>query len=506
MYDEEERRRYGDSKRLEPIVEQQDDEMITTPTSSSSVGTNFLDDERRARDEIRQFEELEKELTTTRHGIRVKFDDDRFPSSSSSKTTIVKTEPCFQVNSCEDQITKHFYENEYQLKDEKNNQSLSKTPSEPDSLDEEYLIAFEEPLRNQTNDRNISSPTKSILKKTSTKDTISIPHSRSRSPSPSPSSPLKKKSNDYQSNQVQYLAGVTAKQPVHSYSSSHRSLFEPTINIFDSSNVNTRRPSRLRYYIKPYRGDIYIPPNLNKSQSRSLSGQRFSQQTEPTVWHTFSNQYRRPMNRRQHVSWSPVREYIHQGREKSFKPSTKKKEMIPSPLSTRSSSNPCLRTSSSMIPISVRYRTLFHPSSSSSIDSYETSSMTNHSLTPTSQYEEIRYPSHSSDIEHNNKLQRYDRLLEKMRATDEQLQRLSRSWTNNTTVKVPNQSNLILNKSTKKKEFISPMILQMCLIILVFFNLLVVYYFNEINIFWNRFSSHSTQNEQLDDDETNIFS
>jgi hypothetical protein len=37
-------------------------------------------------------------------------------------------------------------------------------------------------------------------------------------------------------------------------------------------------------------------------------------------------------------------------------------------------------------------------------------------------------------------MQRYDRLLEKMRATDEQLQILSRSWTNNlqqkTTVRI----------------------------------------------------------------------
>ncbi|CAF5060259.1 unnamed protein product, partial [Rotaria socialis] len=60
-------------------------------------------------------------------------------------------------------------------------------------------------------------------------------------------------------------------------------------------------------------------------------------------------------------------------------------------LTANSSSNPCLRSSSSMIPVSVRYRSSrlseipqhfrqsFPPSS---IDSYESSSITNCSLTP----------------------------------------------------------------------------------------------------------------------------
>ncbi|CAF1126309.1 unnamed protein product [Adineta ricciae] len=506
MYADDEHRRYGDSTRLEPIVEQQDDEMITTPTSISSLVTDHFDEERRVQEEIRQFEELEKELVSNRRGIRVKFDENDLYHPS-PQTTVVRTEPCFQVNSCEDQVTKHFYANEYQLKiNEKTTQS--KTPSEPDSLDDECLMSFEEPTP-QVIDRNTSSPTKSILKKSSAKDQLSVPDSnvssRSRSPSPTSSSSSLKKtlkfSTPSQSNQVQHLAGVTAKQSSCQSPPSCRSLFEPTINIFDSCNDNTRRPSRLRYYIKPYRGDTYIRPNITKPQSRSLSEQRFSYYPEPTVWYTFANQYSRPLNRRQHVSWSPVREYIHQGRDKLGKVPTKKKEVFLSPLSNRSSSNPCLRSSlTSMIPISIRYRSpqiLCPPS----VDSYETSSMTNYSLTPTSQYEEkqeVRFSSNSSD--HIDTIQRYDRLLEKMRATDEQLKRLSRSWAAHTPLKVPNRSNLTATKSTNNKELISPMIFQVCLIIIVVFNLLAVYYFNEINILWNRFAAHRELHEQLDEE------
>jgi hypothetical protein len=37
---------------------------------------------------------------------------------------------------------------------------------------------------------------------------------------------------------------------------------------------------------------------------------------------------------------------------------------------------------------------------------------------------------------------------------------------------------------TDDSHFFSPMILQICLIILVILNLLVVYFFNEINVWW----------------------
>ena len=109
--------------------------------------------------------------------------------------------------------------------------------------------------------------------------------------SPSPSSSVKNKSHS-DSNEVLHLAEVTAKESASQPSSSIRSLFEPTINIFDSTNSNQFcRPSRLRYYIKPYRGDTYIPPDTSKQRSRSLSQQRLTQQSNSNVWYTFSNPY-----------------------------------------------------------------------------------------------------------------------------------------------------------------------------------------------------------------------
>jgi hypothetical protein len=109
--------------------------MTASPMSSSSTDADFLEEERRAREEVQQFEQLEKELSTNRRGIRVKFDDQCLPSIS--QTTVIKTEPCFQINSIEDQVTKHFYQNEFTT-----NQISLKTPSEPDSLEEEYIITF----------------------------------------------------------------------------------------------------------------------------------------------------------------------------------------------------------------------------------------------------------------------------------------------------------------------------------------------------------------------------
>jgi len=113
--------------------------------SSSSIDANFLEEERRAREEIQQFEDLEKEFASTRHGIRVKFDDERLLPMA--QTTVIKTEPYFQINSTEDQVTKHFYHNEFPSKNEEQNEFFkpisSKTPSERDSLEEEYIVTYQ---------------------------------------------------------------------------------------------------------------------------------------------------------------------------------------------------------------------------------------------------------------------------------------------------------------------------------------------------------------------------
>ena len=255
-----------------------------------------------------------------------------------------------------------------------------------------------------------------------------IPSSQKKKPPPASSSPHP------DSNEMLHLAEMTGKQTFSQFLPPLRSLFEPTMNIFDSSTSNqSPRPSRLRYYIKPYRGDTYIPPETTKQRSRSLSEQRLAHQSGPTVWHTFSNQYSRPsLYRKQHVSWSPVRDYIHQGREKP--PNQEPSSLLSS---AYSSSSPCLRTSPSIIPISTRQ----HPSPPVDSSAEEKKEMIFVSPLP-----DIVHPHRR---EHNETMQRYDRLLEKMRATDEQLQTLSRSWTNNrqqkTTVSIRINKNDSLN-------------------------------------------------------------
>jgi hypothetical protein len=121
-------------------------------------------------------------------------------------------------------------------------------------------------------------------------------------------------------NQVQHLAEITAKQKSSPSSIHSRSLFDQTINIFDPDNSyritsNTPRPPRFQYYIKPYREKPKTSTNMNKQRSRSLP----KQSKTTTRWHTFSDQYARPStrqsNRKPNVSWSPVKEYIHQGRD-----------------------------------------------------------------------------------------------------------------------------------------------------------------------------------------------
>ena len=180
---------------------------------------------------------------------------------------------------------------------------------------------------------SFSSPGKSILKKTQNYEKNKINQCSMSRLYSSCSKETQTSSSRSSSNEIQHLAEVTAKQTLSQAFPSIRSLFEPTINIFDSSNCNSvmsnaRHPTRFRYYVKPYRGDAYIYPDVNKQRSRSLSKQRLTQKSKPTVWYTFLNQYHRPssenLNRKQHISWSPVREYIRRGRNTTIQPTTKK--------------------------------------------------------------------------------------------------------------------------------------------------------------------------------------
>jgi hypothetical protein len=130
-------------------------------------------------------------------------------------------------------------------------------------------------------------------------------------------------------NEIQHLAEITAKLNLSSPSIHFRSLFDQTINIFDPNNSyritsNTSRPSRLEYYIKPYRGEPEISTKTNRQRSRS-----HSQQSEKrTHRYHFSNEYvrlpTRQSNRKEHISWSPVRDYVHQGKDHTVITPTKK--------------------------------------------------------------------------------------------------------------------------------------------------------------------------------------
>ena len=378
--------------------------------SSSSTQMNLLEEDEE--EEIREFEELEKECAVHRRGVRVKFDADRV-ASLMTRTTVIPSEPYFQINSSEDQVTKHFYHNDFLLKhhvdDEEQHQpsttNSTKSLSEPDSLEEEE----EEGSSSKGDELLISLPAKSILKN----NPIVPRSSKRRQPSSSPHS---------HSNEMIDLAQVTGKQTITSQPSCPvRSLFEPTIDIFHSyssrvSNECDRR-SRLRYYIKPYRGESYIPPQTSQQRSRSLSQQRLAQQSSEgaTVSRTFVNQH----NRKQHVSWSPVRDYIHQGRHNTSKQHQNK-------LSRHSSSSPCLRTSSSSSSsVTPVYSSQKSPSSLPSLP-HDEEKREVEIVRPLS---DVVHPSHRN--ERSETMQRYDRLLEKMRATDEQLRTLSKSWTKN---------------------------------------------------------------------------
>jgi hypothetical protein len=57
---------------------------------------------------------------------------------------------------------------------------------------------------------------------------------------------------------------------------------------------------------------------------------------------------------------------------------------------------------------------------------------------------------------------------------------------------------------TSDSHLFSPMILQMCLIILILFNLFVVYFFNEINLWWSEYSTSAVIAEQHDEETLNF--
>ena len=181
------------------------------------------------------------------------------------------------------------------------------------------MIVFQkekEKEKSVTHRANSSLPLKSILKKPKKTEQEeqkpSIPKIdqsiKSRSHSPPSGKKKEQSSTRLDFNEVQHLAEMTAKQNPPSPSFHTHSLFDQTINIFSPNNSSritstTPRSSRLQYYIKPYRGDPQEFTNPNKQRSRS----------------TYSNHPVQPAikqsDRKQHVSWSPARDYYHQKTE-----------------------------------------------------------------------------------------------------------------------------------------------------------------------------------------------
>ncbi|CAF2790999.1 unnamed protein product [Rotaria sp. Silwood2] len=407
-------------------------------------------------------------LTPDHSQVRVKFtysfDNDQLLPIK--QTTLVKMEPCFNVIASEDELTKHFYQNKLQVISKKYDtiQDIQQQKlNESDSVENEYspqLIKERELTHRDIDDKHAtpnhltySSSKKSILKKSQRKkEERSIPKkdqlSISRSTSLSSSTKPKTSSNRLDFNQVLHLAEVTSKQYASSYPFYSRSLFDQTFNIFDPNRPSYmttnsyHRPFRFQYYMKPYREQVNIPMNMNKQRSRSLSPNHLAQQSNKTSRsNTFTNQHartlKRQLNRKQHISWSPFSFRM----EKSSKKTN-------SSLSTRPSLSlmkSCQQNSPSNMPVLVYHQIPRTSQSSSSsplpVDSYHTPSTSEYSLTsvtPVSlqpynnEEEKSILKSHLPDIvyqhqkEHDETMERYERMLEKMRATDVQLQSLSR--------------------------------------------------------------------------------
>ncbi len=127
-------------------------------------------------------------------------------------------------------------------------------------------------------------------------------------------------------------------------------------------------------------------------------------------------------------------------------------------------SNPCLQNPPTIIPVSVHNRLTRIPVYFSSTDSYYNPSVTDRPLTSPASQSRYHYKSeeektsmhrsHSSDqhkTEHEETMKRYDRLLKKIRTTDEELQELSRSWTNNKQQSTPVSNNYFFYQEIFRK-------------------------------------------------------
>ena len=103
--------------------------------SNSYREGNLIENERRIREEIQQFEALEKEFRSREYIQPI------------THTTMIERESYFRMNEDGKQVIKHFYHNEFSSENKENKRSDKiipiETTNEPDYTEEEYTITFQ---------------------------------------------------------------------------------------------------------------------------------------------------------------------------------------------------------------------------------------------------------------------------------------------------------------------------------------------------------------------------
>ncbi|CAF2082256.1 unnamed protein product [Rotaria magnacalcarata] len=462
------------------------------------------------------FEEI-RSPTFDRTRTSLKFVDsiDNDQSLPTMQTTVLRIVPRFIIIATVDEATKVFYQNKSQMKSNGSPELMKETETT-------QQITSAEDFDREPSTSSVSQ--KSISKTSRDRNKISKPkiyESSISCASSLPSSNMKQTSStrlDF--NQVPYLAEVTARRS--SSLSNIRSLFDQTINIFDPNgsfeivSINSHSP-QFQNYIKPMRYESNAPNTNNKQTSRLYSQNRLRQKSsDSTDSYTVPGEYNRvnkqQLNKNRHVSSSPIREYTNQRRD--YTPTINKRKenslLLPS-RSPVSLVKPHLEKSFSKKTVRSPHRMsrLSQYSSTPPVGEQSLTSVTS-ALQETDKKQDKKsiskadLPDTIHQQEHDETIQRYDRLLKKMQATDEQLQSSSRSWISNMpqklSIKMDPRSTSSANKIQNNGHYFSPRTLQICLIIMVIFNLLFVYFFHEISSWWSEYPASALIFEQHDDD------
>ncbi|CAF4496272.1 unnamed protein product [Rotaria socialis] len=405
------------------------------------------------------------------------------------QTTVLRIVPRFKIIATIDEPTKVFYQNKSQMKSSSSPELIKETGTT-------QQITSAEDFDREPSTSSVSQ--KLILKTSRDRDERSKPkiyESSISCGSSLPSSNMKQKpSTRLDFNQVQYLAEVTAKRS--SSLSNTRSLFDQTFNIFDPNgffeivSINSHSP-QFQHYIKPMRYEPNAPNANNKQTSRLYSQNRLRQKSsKSTDSYTVPDEYNRVnkqhLNKNRHTSWSPIRKYTNQRRD--YTPTINKSPHHISRLSQYSST----------LPVSGQSLTSVTSALQENDKKQDKESISKSDLPDTIHQEE-----------HDETIQRYDRLLKKMRSTDEQLRSSSQAWISNIPqklrIKMDRRSSSSVNKIQNNGHYFSPIIIQISFIIMVIFSLLFVYFFHEINRWCSEYpASAALMFEQHDDDTSNF--